>query len=91
MGILPFCICWLESIRRTFLQGYRCAKFVNMLKLRVSYGILGDDGDLNYDWAMGYTYPATSGNMANGDYNQYSPGYIFGNKFVASFFSYGFA
>ena len=36
------------------------------------------------DWAMGYTYPATSGNMSNGDYNGYSPGYIFGGKFISA-------
>ena len=46
--------------------------------------MLGDDGDLNYDWAMGYTYPATSGNISNGDYNGYSPGYIFGGKFISA-------
>ena len=33
---------------------------------------------------MGYTYPSTSGNMANGDYNGYSPGYIFGGKFISA-------
>ena len=57
---------------------------LDQLKLRASYGVLGDDGDLNYDWAMGYTYPATSGNMSNGDYNGYSPGYIFGGKFISA-------
>ncbi len=65
-----------------FFKGIDALKFVNQLKLRASYGVLGDDGDLNYDWAQGYTYPATSGNMANGDYNQYSPGYVFGGEFI---------
>ncbi len=54
------------------------------MKLRASYGVLGDDGDLNYDWAMGYTYPATSSNMTNGDYASYSPGYVFGGKFISA-------
>ena len=47
-----------------FFKSIDALKFVNQLKLRASYGVLGDDGDLNYDWAMGYTYPATSGNMS---------------------------
>ncbi len=56
--------------------------FINQLKLRASYGVLGDDGSLEYDWAMGYTYPSTSGNAENGYYNQYAPGYIFGSEFI---------
>ncbi|MDR3180994.1 MAG: TonB-dependent receptor [Prevotellaceae bacterium] len=56
--------------------------FVNQLKIRASYGILGDDGDLQYDWMEGYTYPATGGNAEKGYYNQYAPGFIFDNKFV---------
>lgn len=58
--------------------------FVNQLKVRASYGILGDDGDLNNDWATGYIYPATSGNAEKGYYNQYAPGYIFGDTYVAT-------
>jgi TonB-linked SusC/RagA family outer membrane protein len=56
--------------------------FVDQLKVRASYGVLGDDGDLQYDWASGYTYPATSGNAENGYYNQYAPGYILNNQLV---------
>jgi TonB-linked SusC/RagA family outer membrane protein len=56
--------------------------FVDQLKIRASYGELGDDGSLEYDWAMGYTYPATSGNAENGYYNQYAPGFIFGEEFI---------
>lgn len=83
-GFFPSVSAGWRVSEEPFFKDTDALKFVNMLKLRVSYGILGDDGDLNYDWAMGYTYPATSGNMANGDYNQYSPGYIFGNKFVSA-------
>ncbi|MCW3787938.1 SusC/RagA family TonB-linked outer membrane protein [Plebeiibacterium sediminum] len=56
--------------------------FIDQLKVRASYGELGDDGSLEYDWATGYTYPATSGNAEKGYYNQYAPGYLFGNEFV---------
>ncbi|MDR0414316.1 MAG: TonB-dependent receptor [Prevotellaceae bacterium] len=56
--------------------------FINQLKVRASYGVLGDDGSLEYDWAMGYTYPATSDNAANGYYNQHAPGFIFDDQFI---------
>ncbi len=56
--------------------------FVDQLKLRVSYGKMGDDGDTEYDWVSGYEYPATSGNSENGYFNQYAPGYLFNGNFV---------
>lgn len=57
-------------------------KNVDQLKLRASYGEMGDDSGANYDWVAGYTYPSTSGNAENGYYNQYAPGYVFDSKFV---------
>lgn len=72
---------WTVS-EESFIRDSEQLNFIDILKLRTSYGILGDDGQLNYDWAMGYTYPASSGNIANGDYNQYSPGYVFDGKFI---------
>lgn len=83
-GFFPSVSAGWRMSEEPFFKNTDWLKFVNMLKLRASYGVLGDDGDLNYDWAMGYTYPATSDNMANGDYNQYSPGYIFGGKFISA-------
>lgn len=66
----------------SFFKNWELVSFVDQLKLRASYGVLGDDGELIYDWAMGYQYPATSGNAENGYYNQYAPGYMFGNEFI---------
>ncbi len=83
-GFFPSVSAGWRISEEPFFKSIDALKFVNQLKLRASYGILGDDGDLNYDWAMGYTYPSTSGNMANGDYNGYSPGYIFGGKFISA-------
>lgn len=57
-------------------------KGVDQLKLRASYGEMGDDSGASYDWVAGYTYPSTSGNADNGYYNQYAPGFIFGSQFV---------
>lgn len=65
---------WFKKIE--FLKG------VNQLKLRASYGEMGDDSGANYDWVAGYTYPSTSGNSEKGYYNQYAPGFIFGSQFV---------
>lgn len=65
---------WFKNI--DFLKG------VDQLKLRASYGEMGDDSGANYDWVAGYTYPSTSGNSEKGYYNQYAPGFIFGSQFV---------
>ena len=65
---------WFKKI--DFLKG------IDQLKLRASYGEMGDDSGANYDWVAGYTYPSTSGNSENGYYNQYTPGFIFGSQFV---------
>lgn len=65
---------WFKNIE--FLKG------VDQLKLRASYGEMGDDSGANYDWVAGYTYPSTSGNSEKGYYNQYAPGFIFGSQFV---------
>ncbi len=55
--------------------------FFNQLKLRASYGVLGDDGSINYEWLQGYTY--RGGTVAdNGNYNGYSPGFILNGQFV---------
>ena len=59
--------------------------FINQLKLRVSYGVTGDDNakDFNYQWVSGYTY---QGGTVPGDnkgwYNRYAPGYIFDGEWV---------
>lgn len=42
-------------------------KFVNNFKVRASYGKLGDDGALTYQFITGYNYPAT-GSVFNGTY-----------------------
>ncbi len=55
--------------------------FVSQLKIRASYGVLGDDGSINYEWLQGYIY--RGGTAAdNGNYNGYSPGYVFNGNFV---------
>ena len=50
--------------------------FIDNLKFRGSYGVLGDDGTLFYQFLSGYNYPA------NGSANQLPTGAVFGNNFV---------
>ncbi|MFD2598962.1 SusC/RagA family TonB-linked outer membrane protein [Sphingobacterium corticis] len=67
-----------------FFKSIDALKFVDQLKVRASYGLLGDDigNNWNFDWVSGYNYPATSGNAENGYYNQYAPGYLFGDQYI---------
>lgn len=67
-----------------FFKNITALSFINQFKIRGSYGVLGDDlsGDWDFGWIPGYNYPATSGNADNGYYNQYAPGYVFGDKFI---------
>ena len=55
--------------------------FVNQLKLRASYGVLGDDGSINYEWLQGYTYRGGTASD-NGNFNGYAPGYIFDGNYI---------
>ncbi len=81
-GFFPSASVGWRVSEESFFQSISSLSFVDQLKLRASYGVLGDDGALQYDWATGYTYPAVSGNAENGYYNQYAPGYVFGGDFV---------
>jgi TonB-linked SusC/RagA family outer membrane protein len=74
-------LAWRVS-EEPFFKSIDALSFVNQLKLRASYGVMGNDNSSNYEWLSGYTYPATSGNAENGYYNQYVPGYIFDNQFI---------
>ncbi|MBT1697576.1 TonB-dependent receptor [Fulvivirgaceae bacterium PWU4] len=66
----------------SFFKNISALQFVNQLKLRASYGITANDGDLEYDWYPGYLYPAKGENAGAGYYNKYAPGYVFGSQFV---------
>jgi TonB-linked SusC/RagA family outer membrane protein len=82
-GFFPSASVGWRLSEEPFFKSISALSFVNQLKFRASYGVLGDDGDLSYDWTTGYTYPATgSGDPLKGYYNGYSPGYIFGDKYV---------
>ncbi len=50
--------------------------FIDNLKIRGSYGELGDDGSLYYQFLQGYNYPAPGNN------NQLPGGAVFGGNFI---------
>jgi TonB-linked SusC/RagA family outer membrane protein len=52
------------------------------LKLRASYGILGDDGNAMFQFYSGYNYPSPA-------YNGTNTGYVFGGKTVSGVTSLG--
>jgi len=52
--------------------------FIQNLKLRASYGILGDDGAIDYQFDSGYNYPNTTGVK----YNGYPTGYMFNGAYT---------
>ncbi len=83
-GFFPSASVGWRVSEEPFFKSTTALSFVNQLKLRASYGTLGDDGDFQYDWVTGYLYPATNDNGSAGYYNQYAPGYMIDGKYVSS-------
>ena len=81
-GFFPSASIGWRLSEEPFFKNTPALSFINQLKLRASYGVLGDDGgDLNYQWVSGYTYDGGT-SSTNGWYNAYAPGYIFDGTFV---------
>jgi TonB-linked SusC/RagA family outer membrane protein len=59
-----------------FWKKWSALSFINDLKFRVSYGKVGDDSALAYQFLTGYRFPADGSN------NQLPPGSVFDGKFV---------
>jgi len=59
-----------------FWKNSSVLSFIDQLKLRASYGVLGDDNTLYFQFLQGYYYPA------NGNNNQVPSGSVFGNGFL---------
>lgn len=60
----------------SFWKNSHALSFIDNLKLRASYGVLGDDGSVYYQFLNGYNYPAGGSN------NQLPSGAVFGGQFV---------
>lgn len=63
-----------------FFKDSGAADVINQLKLRASYGEMGDESGSFTDWMTGYTYPG-GGTSDNGWYNGYAPGFVFDGVF----------
>ncbi len=85
-GFFPSVSAGWRVSEESFFKSISALKFVNQLKLRASYGVMGDDqdNDWNYEWVSGYNYPASGENATAGYYNKYAPGYMFGDKFISA-------
>ncbi|WP_205780555.1 TonB-dependent receptor [Mucilaginibacter limnophilus] len=59
-----------------FFKNNQALSFIENLKLRASYGLLGDDTGQAYQWITGFTYPAA------GEYNRRPGGYVFDGNYV---------
>ena len=81
-GFFPSASLGWRISEEPLFKSIEALSFVNQLKLRASYGELGNDESAAYGWVSGYDYPSTSGNAEKGYYNQYAPGYMFGGNFV---------
>lgn len=68
-----------------FWKNSKALSFINDLKLRASYGKVGDDGQVGYQFLTGYDYPASGSN------NQQPPGSVFNGSFVNGIQSRGIA
>lgn len=64
-----------------FFKSISALNFINQLKIRVSWGSIGSDDDLDYEWLSGYVYQGGT-TSDNGYYTGYAPGYIFNGSFV---------
>lgn len=81
-GFFPSASLGWRISEEPLFKSIEALSFVNQLKLRASYGELGNDESAAYGWVSGYDYPSTSGNAEKGYFNQYAPGYMFGGNFV---------
>ena len=81
-GFFPSASVGWRLSEEPFFKGCSALSFINQFKIRASYGSLGDDSDLNYEWISGYVYPATGRDGDKGYYSGYAPGYLLGGDMV---------
>lgn len=79
-GLFPAVSVGWRISEENFMVNSNALSFINSLKLRASYGIMGDDGASAYQFISGYDYPASRG----GNNQRLQGGYIFNNGFVTA-------
>lgn len=81
-GFFPSASIGWRLSEEPFFKECSFLSFINQFKLRASYGSLGDDNDLNYEWLAGYVYPATGNDGEKGYYSSYAPAYLINGEMV---------
>jgi len=67
-GLFPAVSVGWRLSEESFFKNTRALSFVNNLKLRASYGKLGDDSSSSYQFLSGYNYPS-GGYVVNGQWS----------------------
>lgn len=75
-GFFPSASAGWRISEENFWKNNTALSFIDNLKIRASYGKLGDDAASSYQFITGYTYPAS------GSANGLPPGSVFGGTFV---------
>jgi len=84
-GFFPSASVGWRISEEKFWKNSSALSFIDNLKFRANYGVLGDDGTLFYQFLSGYNYPAGGSN------NQLPSGAVFGNTFLNAVQSTGIA
>lgn len=79
-GFFPAVSAGWRISEEAFIKGNDKLSFIENLKVRASYGKMGDDGDAKYQFVTGYDYPNTEG----GTNDKYPTGYSFGGAYTNS-------
>ena len=83
-GFFPVASAGWKISDEKFFRNSSFLSFVDNLKIRGSYGVLGDDGSAAYQFLTGYYYPA-SGGLGYTLNPQYLPaGSVFNGQFVSA-------
>ena len=84
-GFFPSASAAWRISEEDFIKNSKSLSFIDNIKLRGSYGKLGDDQSSRYQFITGYLYPAS------GSANQLPPGSVFDGSFVNSLQNKGLA
>lgn len=79
-GFFPAVSAGWRLSEENFIKNNENLSFINNLKLRASYGVMGDDGASSYQFISGYTFPQPAG----GNNVDLQGGYVFGGDFAPS-------
>lgn len=76
-GFFPSVSAGWRISEEAFIKNVDALSFINNMKIRASYGKLGDDGAAKFNWASGYIYPDN--------------GYVFDNQLIPGIANKGVA